>query len=178
MTKEEIREYFLKKRKQISPKRRDAAENNMQETLLPKLLSYENVLSFFPTKTEIDVAPINQVLLKSKKLLLPRLSGKEIEVYRMKNLEDIELSSHGIWEPIPLKHSKVDPSKIHAAIVPGVGFDQKKHRIGFGKGYYDRFLQSFNANQITIGVGFKEQLVKDFIPTLSHDVSLHFVELF
>ena len=59
---------------------------------------------------------------------------------------------------------------IDLVIVPGVCFDKEKNRIGFGKGYYDRFLQNANIN--TIGICFEEQIVENRIPITEYDVKI------
>lgn len=67
--------------------------------------------------------------------------------------------------------------KIDCILVPGLGFDQKNFRLGYGKGYYDRFLSQ--TGQIrTIGVGFKEQLYEGLLPIDPWDIAVQELALF
>ena len=69
--------------------------------------------------------------------------------------------------------SKFPLNQIDLIIVPGIAFDLKKHRIGYGGGYYDRFLPE--CPQATwMGLAFEEQLIPDTLPQ-SWDVALHFI---
>ena len=71
---------------------------------------------------------------------------------------------------------RISPDKLDLALVPGIVFDKKGNRIGYGKGFYDRLLKHIECP--TIGVGYKEQLFKrSFSPTL-FDVPLKHIELF
>ncbi len=67
-----------------------------------------------------------------------------------------------------------DPSSVDVVVVPGLAFTTDGHRIGQGGGWYDRFLAGIGPDTVTIGVGFREQLV-DELPVEPHDVRLHHV---
>ena len=62
------------------------------------------------------------------------------------------------------------PESLDLVLVPGVAFDWKGERLGFGKGYYDRFLTKTSA--LLVGVAFSAQVIPD-VPTESHDVSMN-----
>lgn len=76
----------------------------------------------------------------------------------------------GILEPSKIK--KLSKNKIDIAIVPGIVFDKRCHRIGYGKGYYDRFLKNFNGTKI--GLAFRMQITKK-IEHKTHDVRLDYI---
>lgn len=63
-------------------------------------------------------------------------------------------------------------NEIDCILVPGLGFDRERYRIGYGKGYYDRFLAGV-GNIPTIGVGFKEQFCEELLPRDPWDIPLH-----
>jgi len=79
----------------------------------------------------------------------------------------------GIPEPIPslVERQRVCPQSIDIAIIPGAVFDRSGHRLGYGGGYYDRFLAHKAPQACRVGLAFSHQLV-DRIPVLSHDIPL------
>ncbi|MDE6843571.1 MAG: 5-formyltetrahydrofolate cyclo-ligase, partial [Muribaculaceae bacterium] len=82
----------------------------------------------------------------------------------------LELGSFHIEEPTG--DDLVDPSQIEMMVIPGVAFDRRGNRMGRGKGFYDRLLQTAKATKI--GVGYEFQLM-DEIPTEEHDVPMDIV---
>lgn len=137
--KEACRKELLAKRKAISPERRKEAALRLKE-----LFSFEGtILSFTSIGSEIDLSALNQHLAKQNRLVLVPYNP------------DILLH-------IPLK-------KIDCILVPGLGFDKEHYRIGYGKGWYDRFLSSA-GDILTVGVGFQEQLIEDLLPKDPWDV--------
>ncbi len=175
--KARMREGSIAKRKALSNKRREEAALLATKKLLEKLVGFSHVLSFASKPEEINLWPLNQILAKEGRLLLPRLTSEGLLVpYSVKDLEK-ELLLHPKWkvfEPNPELSTPFPLDHISAVLVPGVGFDDKKGRIGFGKGFYDRFLAHLSCP--FFGVGFKEQLLASPIPSEAHDIFL--TELF
>lgn len=104
-----------------------------------------------------------------KKFYLPRVNGVDLEVLPYEETR-LELGSFHIEEPTG--NDVTDPSEIELVIVPGVAYDRKGRRLGRGKGFYDRFLQSTNATKI--GVGYEFQLL-DEIPSEPHDIGMDII---
>ena len=67
-----------------------------------------------------------------------------------------------------------NPDKLDLVIVPGIAFDKKGHRIGYGYGYYDRFLKTIKKKAVKIGLAFDFQLIES-IPEEEHDVPMNIV---
>ena len=173
--KTSLRQLCRLKAKSLSLSRRKQAATEAEKTLKPLLASQMSVLSFAPLKNEINLWPLNAILASSQKLLLPRICRAHLEVYHVKNLkESLVLSPWGIWEPDPEKCEKAPAWDL--ALIPGLAFDKRKHRLGYGKGFYDRLLQE-NPETQTLGVGFKELYLSE-IPTEEHDIALLEVHLF
>jgi 5-formyltetrahydrofolate cyclo-ligase len=82
----------------------------------------------------------------------------------------LERNNWGIEEPIPTLCTRIDPADIQMALIPAIAFDQAGHRLGYGKGYYDRLLPQLHCP--CYGIGFTEQLVPDSLPVEPHDVAL------
>lgn len=95
-----------------------------------------------------------------------RLSPRVIQDFE----RDVVAGSYGIKEPRKLPNNEMQ--QIDMVIVPGIVFDKCHHRIGWGAGYYDRFLGNLSRTTKTIGLAFDFQIV-DTIPSVEpHDVSL------
>lgn len=168
-----LRLYLLKIRDEIPCERRHEAKRCIMDELYPHLAPFKSILSFASFGSEIDLTELNQVLAKEGRLLLPRMENDQLIPHVVKQIASLKKSSWGILEP-----SKTSPtSHPDCILVPAIGFDRASHRIGYGKGHFDRFLQTVK-NAITIGVGFKEQLTSDYLPTEGHDIPLSELQLF
>ena len=95
--------------------------------------------------------------LSIKKVAVPKVIGNDMYFYYINSLDDLEKGYFGILEPTTSKLVKDFNNTV--CIVPGICFDKNNNRIGYGKGFYDRFLQ--NKNIYTIGLSFKECLIED-----------------
>ena len=107
----------------------------------------------------------------SKRVVLPRIKGDEMEFYDIS--EGVSEGSFGILEPIAT--TPIEPSEIDVMIVPGVAFTRSGARLGRGKGFYDKYLSRNGFRAHTIGVCYPCQVVED-IPTEEHDKTLDRVE--
>lgn len=137
--KTEWRQILLQKRKALPKERREKASLLLKE----KLKSRGRILSFTSMGSEIDLTPLNNHLKAQGRLFLVP--------YALDSL---------IQAPL---------SEIDCILVPGLGFDRDLYRIGYGKGYYDRFLAK-TGDLHTIGVGFKEQLCEEPLPRDPWDI--------
>ena len=73
--------------------------------------------------------------------------------------------------PVPIETNTV---RIDAVIIPMVGFDQHGYRLGYGSGYFDRTLATYETRPLTIGIAFEMQRLDDIYPQ-SHDIAMHYV---
>ena len=168
--KAELRLYWKKKLLQISSERRVSASNALATHPFPAGV----IASFASFREEINTHPLNRLLAQRKSLALPRLENDRLVFYHVNHLEtELAPSALGLLEPIP-SLCKV-AGKVDIILVPGLAFDKHHHRLGYGKGHYDRTLSKSSA--ISIGIGFKEQLT-DLLPHDSHDVNLNRICLF
>ena len=82
-------------------------------------------------------------------------------------------NSWGIWEPDPQTAEKISLENCIGVLVPGVAFDRKGHRLGYGKGFYDRALANFRG--LKVGVGFSMQVTSETLPNEASDVSMDII---
>jgi 5-formyltetrahydrofolate cyclo-ligase len=112
------------------------------------------------------------LLAEGRQVLLPRVaSDTELTIHRYTSPADLQPGAFGILEPVG---EPVDDCTIaDAAIIPGMAFDRAGHRLGRGRGFYDRFLARV-PQLLRIGLCAEWQLA-DFVPTDAHDVAMHYV---
>jgi 5-formyltetrahydrofolate cyclo-ligase len=93
------------------------------------------------------------------------------EIFDLEN--SIQIGAYGIREP-KAGSSTISPQELDIVIVPAVAFDKKLNRLGYGGGYYDRFLQKINKNTLVIGICFDFQII-DNLPTKEHDIKMDLI---
>jgi len=143
--------------------------------LEPQVQSANAILFFAPLPDELDVWPLLEKLLPSKKICaLPAfdVSAQSYVARRVRNLEtDIIPGKFGVAEPLP-DCAEIRLNQFDLVLVPGVAFDGRGHRLGRGRGYYDRILAA--ASGVKCGVAYNFQLLEQ-IPTEPHDARVDFV---
>lgn len=124
----------------------------------------QNVLIYYPFKYEIDLLPL---LNDDKNFFLPRVNGKDLEVCSFRSGDYLKKSNFGILEPISMCE---DPRILDLIIVPALMVSKDKYRLGYGGGYYDRFLKRYYYIKTMVPI-FKELLI-DHLPVESHDIKI------
>lgn len=176
-TKVGVRQKMLAARNQLSTQAIGQASAAIDETLrnLHPLQQAETIMAFAAFGSEVNLdAWISWALIKQqKKLLLPRINAfhHQLEAVEFTGWENCRSGPFGIREPSG-KAFAVD--KIEAVIVPGLAFDGHGHRIGYGKGYYDRFLSRFLKTTFLCGVCFEFQVIEK-IHANSDDMAVHWI---
>ena len=128
---------------------------------------------FCSTADEPSTRPlITAALQKGKKVYLPRIEGGMMVCVPYREGEDFALNEYGILEPTAEAAPCSEALSVDIAIVPLLAFDKDKHRLGRGKGYYDRFLSAFKG--VKVGYAFSVQECDD-VPTEAHDVALDYI---
>jgi len=136
----------------------------------------DRILAYYPFKSELDTRIIiKRSMGHGKKIALPRVNKKKLEIFYIKNLpEDLKTGIHGIMEPLPLICEKAFLKDIDLVIVPGVGFDPDMNRIGYGGGFYDRLLRDIPDRVSKIALAFDTQVI-DHIPVSEHDIKVDII---
>lgn len=130
------------------------------------------LLLYAPTPDEVDIWPLFETALAAgKQILLPRYSTErgEYEVREIATKDEICVGRFGIREPSP-KCRPLASNLLDLIMVPGIAFDLQGHRLGRGKGFYDRLLATLQGAKC--GVAFDRQIVPE-LPIAPHDVVLH-----
>lgn len=100
------------------------------------------------------------------------IADNKMEFYKIDSLDDLNLGNYGILEPKIQTKNIVKKNEIDLLIIPGVVFDRNGYRIGYGKGYFDRYLADFH--NITLSLVSQNQLI-DSIPTDSYDINVDYL---
>ena len=133
-----------------------------------------NLGLYFPSNYEINVLKILDINeIKKIKILLPSINGDKM-FFSQWNIKDVlQVNKYGMLEP-HFKKKKIIPKVV---LVPLLAFDKKCNRLGYGKGYYDKFLDKYmklNKNILTIGIAFSFQRHHK-LPVFNNDVQLNYI---
>lgn len=171
-SKSALRKAALARRDGLTVEARDAASRRIAEIVLslPGIARAEVVSAYWPIRSEVDVRPLIAALrARGQAVALPQVTADGL-VFRL-TAEGDALSSggFGLSEPGP-DAPAVDP---RALLVPLAAFDRRGHRIGYGKGYYDRALARLDAREraLAIGIAFSAQETP-VVPDGPHDRAL------
>lgn len=166
-TKKDLRQTLKQKRKTLKSLVLDQQINFiLAQTLETKI--FDTILFYYPIKHEVNILPTIKDQLLTKRCLLPRVVGDRLEVSQITDFKgDLKNGAYGVLEPTGPRYL----GPIDIAIVPGLGYNQQRHRIGYGGGYYDRFLANYKG--FSMGC-FYHKLNCD-IKVESHDIPLDII---
>lgn len=186
--KSELRKDMLGKRQLITPSEALAAGKNIAGFLLGLMSEKKGkslVLLFASYKNEPDTDVIFDIIhncFENISIAYPRVSddGVNMEYYITDSVNDLISGYKGIREPKPLSENHITPYRISAeydnvyVIVPGLAFDKRGYRVGYGGGFYDRYLKRLRG--IFIGICYDFQYINDInIKTDIYDVSCDYI---
>ena len=138
---------------------------NLDKKIQNKLLNLfvvreaDVVLTYVSTPIEVKTLDfITTLLEQGKKVAVPKcLNDKgDMDFFLINSLDDLEDGYFGVREPNPGTATKVTTTENTVCIVPAFLFDEKGYRLGYGKGYYDRFLSKFGGK--TVGICYEENI--------------------
>ena len=157
-------------RKKCSDIRKGLNKINMDEEILSlkEFKESETVFIYISFKDEVETHNLIKTALKEKRVVVPYCvdNNGHMIACEIESFSDLVPGSFGILEP---KNPKEFEGKIDFALVPGLGFSESGYRIGYGKGYYDRFLNGKSIYKV--GICHKE-LFFDEIPHDDFDIKL------
>lgn len=175
-TKKKIRQEILAKRdalpvlekKRLSKKISDGIKN------LPAFIKAEKLLLFVGYGSEPDTIPfIEECLQKGKEVYCPVVFNDTMEFYRIYSPAELKEGYKGILEPLPVQERKYVPGEYDFMLVPGTAFDRQGNRIGYGKGFYDKYLSRGVFTGDMAAAAFSFQIVESGrIPTEETDYKI------
>ncbi len=177
MSKKEIRKEILRARDGLSEEERKRGAFLITERLLGHQWYYgsHKILAYAAFGSELNLDMLIEESIKNgKEVYLPRIEGEEMYFYLVKDLDDLVSGYRGIREPelnASLRYQyDEEEAESTLLIMPGVAFDIYRNRLGYGKGFYDRFLADKPVLQLrSIAVAHKVQLLEE-IPHEETDI--------
>ena len=135
-------------------------------------LSSETILTYMPIRGEVDLRPL-LMNFSEKRWLLPRMVlGEEGRmVFHPYEPKGLIRHSFGMDEPAPYL-PQVSPAEVQLVLAPGLAFDRSGWRLGYGGGYFDRFLKDFRG--VSVGVVYRALLLKA-LPHGKHDIPVNWL---
>ncbi|MDE5670139.1 MAG: 5-formyltetrahydrofolate cyclo-ligase [Eubacterium sp.] len=173
--KSKLRKHFRQQRKTIADKSKKdflICQNVIKSDLF---INANQILCYYPLQDEINTLSIVETAFKyGKRVALPYCTDDNgnMEFYYIHSLDDLKPGSYDIMEPDTEICKKVADFSNSLCIVPAFAFDKKGFRLGYGKGYYDRFLKKFTFN--TIGLCYNSFL-NDSLPADDYDIAVKYI---
>ena len=171
---------MLKKRSQLSLEEIKEKSQTIADKLfnLPQYKDSNFIFSFISFKDEVNTHTIIQNSIKDGKRVgvpITITATKELMVSELINFnKELELGFYNILTPKDEYIRTVSPKLIDLILVPGVAFDRKGFRVGYGGGYYDRFFSNLNKDIFKIGLCYDMQVLPE-VPTDSYDIPVDFI---
>lgn len=160
---------------------KEAEKKSLDNSLAKQFLSLEEykdcetLFAFVSSPIEVDtIGIINHAFADGKKVAVPKcsnLSG-DMDFYYIASLSELKEGAYGILEPDSESTTPAISTDKDLCLVPGLSFDPKGYRLGFGKGYYDRFLADFKGT--TAGLCYTANLEKE-LPIDEYDIPVDIV---
>ncbi|HMO15517.1 MAG TPA: 5-formyltetrahydrofolate cyclo-ligase [Pirellulaceae bacterium] len=178
--KQRLRHQALDRRTGQPEKDRVSSLIHEQLHRIPGIAERQNWMIYVSVRTEVRTWQlIESRLVNGQPVFVPYCRGQQLSIFHLKDATHLQRGSFGLLEPAPQFRKQAelhaDITEMDVIIVPGVAFDRHTcHRIGYGKGYFDRFLAAAPASVLKVGVAFECQLFES-IPTDEHDVPVDVV---
>lgn len=172
VVKRNLRSEMLKKRNSIAPPDLISKSDTIIKyvTAGSSYIRANDVLMYSNYGSEVITTMLfDKAISDGKDVYFPKVEGEYISFYQVNSLTDLNTGFKGILEPYGLG-GKFQQKRNAIIIVPGVAFGRDGYRVGYGKGYYDRFLARYK-DIYKVGVCFDIQLI-DSVPRDEHDIQL------
>lgn len=174
-SKKEIRKEILQKRDLIC----EEDKKHMDEKIFNELINceqYKNsntIFAFVSFKSEVDTYKfIEYAISQGKTVGVPKIikEEKHMEIFKINSLSDLENGYFGVMEPVE-GCEKINKEQIDFILMPGAVFDEKGGRIGYGGGFYDKFLSDVKNSVPKIAIAYELQLIEN-VPMDNHDIKI------
>jgi 5-formyltetrahydrofolate cyclo-ligase len=138
---------------------------------LPEVVRARTILAFWSFGSELSTAPLIEALdSRGVTVALPVIVEGALEARTYRPGEPTTVTRFGAREPAGGR--RLDPQEIDAVITPGVAFDRGGRRVGYGGGFYDRFLPLTRSDAVRVGVCFAVQLLDEDLPAGAFDLPI------
>lgn len=156
MDKSQIRKLMIKKRLDLSKDEYLAKSNLIIYKLKqhPNFINAKTIGIYVSYKNEVETINLIKEIVESKKICVPKVNGQSMDFCLIRSLDELKSGNYGILEPVSNKI--IEKNNIDLLIVPMVAYDNMHNRLGYGGGYYDRYLQGYLGNVIGLAFSFQK----------------------
>lgn len=175
MDKRAIRQRLLRQRKQLTDRScRVLSQKIQQHLVVADCFSSSRTLALYsPINNEVRTDLLFLAARNAgKQVCFPRVCGERLQFVRVDSVGALESGTFGVCEPVA--GDLVVADEIDLLVVPGVAFDHSGHRLGYGKGFYDRELAACAVTVTAVGLGYGFQLCQR-LPAEEHDQPLDLI---
>lgn len=146
---------------------------------LPAYQQARTVMLYIGIRSEVRTREqVPEILASGRRVVVPFCRGHKLGLFTLRDLDELELSGFGLWEPPPSARAQPDKAcdvkDLDLIAVPGVAFDRRGGRLGHGKAYYDRLLRDVRPDACLVGLAFECQLFPA-IPVGKRDIFMDLV---
>ena len=174
-TKEKLRLKYIKKRLHISDFERKLLSKEIANQCLKLPIWHKKIFHIFLSihkNKEVDTDPLVSLLKdKNKKIIIPKINGLNLNHYVYE--KNILIKKNNLGIPEPLNGNKIKINLIEVVFVPLIIVDKIGNRVGYGKGYYDRFLINCDKKVIKVGLSFFD-IIEKIEDTTYDDIKLNY----
>lgn len=179
LKKQALRKQLLIRRNTLSQQVILEKSNIITNTFInfDKYRQSENIMLYVSTKKEVQTEKIIKNSQKyNKKIFIPLIDQEKIELIPslIYDFNELALGSLKIYQPKEEFYRLHSHCVLDLVVVPGIAFTERGHRLGRGKGYYDRFLKKLNEDVSSIGLAFEMQIVNE-IPVEKNDMPVDYI---
>lgn len=169
MDKKRIRSYIREKKRAMTQEQIEAASARLGMLFVntEQYRQAKTVYGYLPYNQEVRTVPILERALKDgKKVAVPKVYGETMRFIYLTDLTAVENGYAGI--PVPIADGPVADDPTALVLIPGLAFDKEGHRVGYGGGFYDKFLAK-EPNHPTVALCYEFQLF-DKLDTEAFDI--------
>ena len=169
MNKKELRDAIRAKKRAMTPEEIEERSAQLGELLAgsPAYREADTIYGYLPYNQEVRTVPmLEQALRDGKRVAVPKVYGDEMKFLYLDDLTKVSKGYAGIPEPIA--DEPVADDKAALVLMPGLAFDPEGHRIGYGGGFYDKFLAA-EPNHPTLALCYEFQMLPE-LHTEEHDI--------
>lgn len=174
MDKKALRRQIKDLKRQMTADQIESASAKLGELLMntPQYRQAKTVYGYLPYNQEVRTTPmLERAMQDGKRVAVPKIYGEEMKFIYLDDLSQVEKNSCGIPEPVLDGPIGDDPTAL--VLMPGLAFTKAGNRMGYGGGFYDKFL-ACEPNHPTVALCYDFQIV-DEIPTDDYDVPVDLV---
>lgn len=164
--KKALRKKYILERNNLSKDYRESSTNSIFSTLqnYDFFKRSEKIFIFVSFDSEIQTENFIKKWINKKQIFVPKIENNKMNLIRIKSWAELEPGHFGILEPTSSDYYK---GEIDLVITPSIVFDKNGYRLGYGKGYYDRYFTE-NKYKISVGLSY-HKLLQENVPKEEHD---------